>query len=209
MTLKTPDGCEELEGRATMMRGHNRQHFPPKMPGTNTRSHDVPSATIYRPARSAMTSAPRPRRWVLEFEPTRPLQIEPLMGWTASDDPYRVIRLLFPDRDSAVEFAERQDWRYFVREDPPMHRHHNPWRGHEAHRLYRGADVAHRIPTDDRSTLDRRLHRRVNAEDTRHFCSSREDAGLDPVLQADRESFPVSDPPAWTVVTAAGKRSER
>ncbi|WP_397245279.1 hypothetical protein [Paracoccus mutanolyticus] len=30
------------------------------------------------------------------------------MGYTSSGDPYRPIRLKFPDRDSAVHFAERQ-----------------------------------------------------------------------------------------------------
>ena len=56
------------------------------------------------------------------------------MGYTSSDDPYRPIRLKFPDRESAVEFAERQDWRYFVREDV-AHRHApDRWRGEERHR---------------------------------------------------------------------------
>ena len=101
------------------MRGHNRPPFPPKIPGTDLPSWDVPTAIIYRPARSAMTSAPRPNYWILEFEPSRPPQIDPLMGHISSDDPYRPIRLKFPDRDSAVDFAERQDWRYIVREDAP------------------------------------------------------------------------------------------
>ncbi|MFS0851786.1 NADH dehydrogenase ubiquinone Fe-S protein 4 [Novosphingobium panipatense] len=99
------------------MRGHNRPRFPPKVPGTDLRSWDVAAAIIYRPARSAMTSPPRPNYWILEFEPSRPRQIEPLMEWTSSDDPYRPIRLKFPDRESAMEFAERQDWRYIVRDD--------------------------------------------------------------------------------------------
>ena len=47
------------------MRGHNRPPFPPKIPGTDMRSPEVPTAIIYRPARSAMTSAPRPNYWVL------------------------------------------------------------------------------------------------------------------------------------------------
>nr|QJS05614.1 hypothetical protein [Psychrobacter sp.] len=35
---------------------------------------------------------PRSRHWVLEFEPSRPQNLEPLMGWTTSQDPYRPIR---------------------------------------------------------------------------------------------------------------------
>ena len=45
-----------------MMQGHNRPPFAPTIPGTNLRSHDVPTAIIYRPARAAATSAPRSRK---------------------------------------------------------------------------------------------------------------------------------------------------
>jgi len=100
------------------MKGQNRPPFAPKIPGTDLRSHDVPVAVIYRPARSAMQSGPRPRHWVLEFEPARRVAVEPLMGWTTSDDPYRPIRLTFPDKEAATAFAERQDWTYILCDDP-------------------------------------------------------------------------------------------
>ena len=190
------------------MRGHNRPPFPPKIPGTDLPSWDVPTAIIYRPARSAMTSAPRPNYWVLEFEPSRPPQIEPLMGYTSSGDPYRPIRLKFPDRDSAVDFAERQDWRYIVREDAPRRPEPNPWRGEERHRLYKGADApnAFRIPSRlDRGRTDHRLRRAVDQEGSVDL-PSQEQAEFDPVFEASLESFPASDPPAWTGVTIAGKK---
>jgi NADH dehydrogenase len=61
------------------------------------------------------------RAWVLEFEPKSPRWIEPLMGWTASEDPFAQIRLTFSNLASAVDYAERQGLDYQVI-DPPARR---------------------------------------------------------------------------------------
>ena len=82
----------------------------------------LPLAYIYQPAPSAMQSvlAGRQPEWVLEFEPRDRKEIEPLMGWTASRNPFTSFyRLRFPDRQSAIDFAERHGWKY-VAQPPPV-----------------------------------------------------------------------------------------
>jgi len=58
------------------------------------------------------------RAWVLEFERAGRTWIEPLMGWTATDDPFAPIRLTFPTLAAAVDYAERQGLDYRVIEPP-------------------------------------------------------------------------------------------
>jgi len=72
---------------------------------------------IYYPAPSAMQSAlVQKAQWVVEFEPCGRREIEPLLGWVSSRDPFASIsRLRFPDLQSAVDFAERHGWRCLVR----------------------------------------------------------------------------------------------
>lgn len=66
------------------------------------------SARIYQPAKSAMTSGEaNTRSWVLEFEPAARKPIDPLMGWTGSSDMTSQVRLRFPTREAAVEYAVR------------------------------------------------------------------------------------------------------
>src|SRR5215475_7869540 len=63
-------------------------------------------ARIYQPARNAMQSGKaRTKKWVLEYEPERPREIEPLMGWTASSDMRSQIVLEFDTQDEAVAYA--------------------------------------------------------------------------------------------------------
>jgi hypothetical protein len=73
------------------------------------------AARIYRPAKTAMSSGQaRAQRWVLEYEPERPKTIEPLMGYTSSDDMKSQIRLEFDSKEAAVAYAERNGIEYQV-----------------------------------------------------------------------------------------------
>ena len=66
-------------------------------------------ARIFKPAKNAMQQGDAAsREWVLEFEPELPLKLEPLMGWTSSDETRTQVRLLFPTLEEAVAFATRQ-----------------------------------------------------------------------------------------------------
>ena len=66
------------------------------------------TARIYRPAKSATQSgAAKSRRWLLEFEPEQPREVEPLMGWTSSGDMKSQIKLWFATKEEALEYAAR------------------------------------------------------------------------------------------------------
>ncbi|GAU84812.1 ETC complex I subunit [Bosea sp. BIWAKO-01] len=78
------------------------------------------TARIYRPARNAMQSGTaKTERWLLEFEPEQPRQIEPLMGWTSSADMKSQVKLWFDTEDEAVAYATRNGIAYRV-EQPNM-----------------------------------------------------------------------------------------
>ena len=80
-----------------------------------------PKAKIYKPAKTAMQSGrARTRDWVLRYERQTPRKIEPLMGYTASDDPLSQVQLTFETKEDAIRYAEREglDYRVFEQGDP-------------------------------------------------------------------------------------------
>ena len=65
-------------------------------------------AKIFKPARSAMQSGQaKTRDWVLEFVPADARWIDPLMGWTGSDDMNSQVQFRFATQEEAVAYAER------------------------------------------------------------------------------------------------------
>ncbi|MGR3436851.1 MAG: ETC complex I subunit [Shimia sp.] len=63
-------------------------------------------ARIYQPARTAMSSGQaKTKHWVLEFAPESRREIDPLMGWTSSDDTQTQVKLSFDTKEQAVEYA--------------------------------------------------------------------------------------------------------
>src|ERR1700733_10144692 len=80
-------------------------------------------ARIYKPAKSATQSgAAGAKRWLLKFEPESPREIEPLMGWTSSDDMNAQVRLWFPTKEEAVAYADRNHLVYRIEEPKPAAR---------------------------------------------------------------------------------------
>ncbi|MEM7695126.1 MAG: ETC complex I subunit [Pseudomonadota bacterium] len=74
-------------------------------------------ARIFRPARTAMQSGTRKtKRWRLEFVTDTAPEVEPLMGWTASADTARQVRLDFPTKEDAVRYAEAKGLEYRIEE---------------------------------------------------------------------------------------------
>jgi len=66
-------------------------------------------ARIYRPAKTAMQSGTaKTHDWVLEYAPATAREVDPLMGWTSSDDTQAQVRLRFPTKEAALAYAEHK-----------------------------------------------------------------------------------------------------
>ena len=77
-------------------------------------------ARIYQPARTAMQSGTaKAKGWVLEFAPETAREVDPLMGWTSSDDTQTQVRLSFDSREAAEAYAAEKQIGYDVTEPKP------------------------------------------------------------------------------------------
>lgn len=66
-------------------------------------------ARIYQPAKTAMQSGTaKASGWVLEFAPASAREVDPLMGWTSSDDMDSQVHLRFDSRDAAEDYARER-----------------------------------------------------------------------------------------------------
>ena len=77
------------------------------------------TARIYQPARSAMQAVQSNDDWLLEYEPEKPREIEPLMGWTSSADMRSQVKLRFDTKEEAIAYAQRSGIAYRVEEPKP------------------------------------------------------------------------------------------
>ncbi|MGV8989594.1 MAG: ETC complex I subunit [Cypionkella sp.] len=66
-------------------------------------------ARIYQPAKTAMQSGTaKAKGWVLEFAPASAREVDPLMGWTSSDDMDSQVHLRFDTREAAEDYARER-----------------------------------------------------------------------------------------------------
>ena len=74
-------------------------------------------ARIFKPSKSAMQSGPaKADVWYLEFDGDDSKKIEPLMGWTGSGDTQRQVRLIFQNKEDAINYAEKNGLPYTLTE---------------------------------------------------------------------------------------------
>jgi hypothetical protein len=77
-------------------------------------------ARIYKPAKTAMQSGQaKSKDWVLDYEPSSPREVEPLMGWTSSGDMLSQVRLFFETKEEAIVYAQENGIPYRVFEPHP------------------------------------------------------------------------------------------
>ena len=75
---------------------------------------NVKKAKIYRPTKTAMQSAKRnTKNWLLEFD-TLDCGIKPLMGWETSQASMSEVKLEFPSKEQAINYAKKNNIDYYV-----------------------------------------------------------------------------------------------
>ena len=66
-------------------------------------------ARIYQPAKTAMSSGmAKTKHWVLEFAPASARSVDPLMGWTSSDDTQAQVKIQVESKQAAIAYAKDQ-----------------------------------------------------------------------------------------------------
>ena len=71
-------------------------------------------AKIYKPSKTAMQSGKRnTKNWLLEFD-TLNTGTNPLMGWETSEDTMSEVKLEFPSKKQAIDYAKKNNIDYYI-----------------------------------------------------------------------------------------------
>ena len=77
-------------------------------------------ARIFKPSKTAMQSGlGKTELWYLEFDENGSKKIDPLMGWTSSDNTQSQVKLTFNCKEDAIAYAERHSLLYTVVDSHP------------------------------------------------------------------------------------------
>ena len=73
---------------------------------------------IYKPTKSAMQSGKNnTKKWLMIYlEENNAKQLNPLVGWTSSSNTETQLKLFFPSKETAIEYAESEGFEYEVEE---------------------------------------------------------------------------------------------
>jgi hypothetical protein len=79
------------------------------------------TARICKPSKTAMQSGRKStvghgKDWILEFPRQSAVRPDQLMGWQSSSDTARQVKMCFPDKQSAVDYAEAHNITYRLSE---------------------------------------------------------------------------------------------
>ncbi len=72
-------------------------------------------ASIYKPSKTSMQSGMHnASSWVLEFNRDIKRSIDPVMDWVSSSDTMREVKMKFPTKEAAIDFAAANSIDYEV-----------------------------------------------------------------------------------------------
>jgi len=72
---------------------------------------------IYIPTRNAMQSGKaKAEKWLLEYRPESRKIVDNLIGWQGSTDMKQEIKLYFSSKESAIDYAHKNNLEFEVRE---------------------------------------------------------------------------------------------
>lgn len=81
----------------------------------NNNKKNFMQVSIFKPTKTAMQSGSHNcKDWLLKFNSNQKKVIEPIMGWTSSQDTLGKVKIKFPDKESAIKFAKQNNLTYEI-----------------------------------------------------------------------------------------------